>query len=115
MPDTSRPLPEPGYYSREIKMPATKKDGLMNFIQMVINQLEAGNPNEALYIAVDLLNDVQFGAYDQAITDTRNTAAALHKELEAKHLQQLDTERKNAYANGRREARKEIAAKLGLT
>ncbi len=114
MPDTSRPTPEPGYYSRELKMPATKKDGLMNFIQMVINQLEAGNPNEALYIAVDLLNDVMCGNYDQAIIDTRNTTAALHKELEAKHLRQLAITRERGYLDGQRDARQEIAQKLGL-
>lgn len=46
------------YYTRKIEMPKTKTDGLRNFVQMIVNEIEAGNHNEALLKAVDLLNDV---------------------------------------------------------
>jgi hypothetical protein len=46
------------YYTREIKTPQTKQDGLANALQMAINQIEAGNSNEALLQLVDLLDDV---------------------------------------------------------
>ena len=45
-------------YSRELQMPKTKRGGLANFVQMIINELEAGNNREALLRAVDLHNDI---------------------------------------------------------
>lgn len=47
------------YYSRELKTPANMREGLANAVQSIINNLEAGNPGEALYQAVDLLDDVR--------------------------------------------------------
>jgi hypothetical protein len=45
-------------YYQEIKEPRNMQEGLANFVQMIINELEAGNHREALLKAVDLLNDL---------------------------------------------------------
>lgn len=101
-----------GYYYKEIKMPTTKKEGLMNFIQTVINQLEAGESNNALLTAVDLLNDVRFGTYDEV--DTGNLMANLQAEMQAQHQSELQACRDHSRAAGREEMRIEISKKLGL-
>lgn len=49
---------EGGYYSAPISQPKSKEEGLKNFVQMIINDLEKGNHKEALLKAVDLLNDI---------------------------------------------------------
>ena len=46
------------YYSSAITTPKTKQEGLINFVQMIINEIEAGNHREALLKAVDLRNDL---------------------------------------------------------
>lgn len=46
------------YYSREITAPKTKKEGLLNFMQMIINAAEAGDAKQALMLAVDLQSDL---------------------------------------------------------
>ena len=43
-------------YSRKIEEPKTRLDGWVNHVQMVINQMEAGDAREALLTAVDLLD-----------------------------------------------------------
>lgn len=45
-------------YAREIKAPKSAKEGLSNFIQLIINRIEAGNSHEALMLAVDLLDTI---------------------------------------------------------
>jgi len=66
------------YYTAEIKMPTTKREGLENFIQMIINHLEADNTREALLTAVDLRQDVTSGIYDQAITESEGEPVDLN-------------------------------------
>ena len=51
------------YYSEDIKIPKTKRDGLANLVQMIINDLEAGDAREALLKAVDLKNDITSKIY----------------------------------------------------
>jgi len=51
------------YYSEDIKTPKGKQEGLANFVQMIINDLEAGDAGEALLKAVDLKNDITSGIY----------------------------------------------------
>lgn len=46
------------YYSRPIKQPKNREDGMRNFVQLIINEIEGGNHQEALLKAVDLLNDI---------------------------------------------------------
>lgn len=102
------------YYSREITMPKTKKEGLCNFVQMVINRLEAGQHEEALLTAVDLLQDLEGSAYDDAIDASAATILSLQKEMEAKHAGEVMAAHEFSFAAGRDAARREIAEKLGL-
>jgi hypothetical protein len=99
-------------FTREIKTPANKKEGLENFIQMIINRLESNETREGLLLAVDLLEDVRCGIYNDV--DTGNLVAALHAELDAKHLEQLAKERDGAFAAGQEAVRAEISKRLGL-
>jgi hypothetical protein len=57
------------YYTREITMPKDKQEGLANFVQMIINELEADNTREALLKAVDLHGDIVSGCYE--VKDTQ--------------------------------------------
>jgi hypothetical protein len=50
-------------YAREITMPNSKQEGLANFVQMIINDLEAGDVREALLKAVDLRGDIESECY----------------------------------------------------
>jgi hypothetical protein len=45
-------------YSQQIVPSNSDKGGLLNFIQMIINEIEAGNTREALLKAVDLKDDI---------------------------------------------------------
>ena len=45
-------------YARAITAPKSKRDGLVNFVQMIINLFEDGNAREALLTAVDLRQDL---------------------------------------------------------
>lgn len=53
-------------YSREITKPANMEEGLQNFVQMIINRIEAGDAREALLLAVDLHQDLTSGIYKEA-------------------------------------------------
>lgn len=48
-----------GYYSRPIEKPKSLKEGLVNFVQMIINAAEAGDAREAMLLAVDLRGDLE--------------------------------------------------------
>lgn len=56
-----KPAPEPSapYYSAEIKKPKDRREGLANFVQMIVNRIEAGDHREALLTAADLLEDLR--------------------------------------------------------
>jgi len=51
------------YYSADIAMPSNKKEGMLNFLQMIINELEEGNSREELLKTVDLRQDVMSDIY----------------------------------------------------
>ncbi len=40
-------------------MPTTKREGLCNAVQIIVNAMEAKNTESALYAAVDLLCDLR--------------------------------------------------------
>lgn len=61
------PAPAAGCYSRPIELPKSKRDGLLNFLQMIINAAEAGDSREALLKTVDLRQDIESGIYDEAL------------------------------------------------
>lgn len=71
------------YYSREIKMPATRKEGVANYVQMVINRLEAGDTREALLTAVGLLDDLSGSVYDGVFDEAAGPATILLSEHDA--------------------------------
>lgn len=72
------------HYSREIEMPKTRLDGLCNFVQMIINQAEAGNTREALLTAVDLLDTLR-GSSNPFSSITASKDNRLLGELERKY------------------------------
>lgn len=79
---------EKPYYSRKLEMPKNEKEGLQNFIQMIINKAESDDAEGAMYIAVDLLNDLWSGAYDGAMGVSKDNAkSALFMEITKQHEQ----------------------------
>ncbi len=51
-------------YSAKISKPNNAQEGVTNFVQMIINELEAGNTREALLKAVDLRADLMSEVYE---------------------------------------------------
>lgn len=100
-------------YSRKIEMPRTKRDGLANFVQMIINQIEAGDAQEALLKAVDLHQDIACGQYDEAMVDTKAANAAT-RELEQKHIEELAAAKADGVEAGIRMERQRVSDLLGL-
>lgn len=105
------------YYSRDIKMPKTKLEGLQNFVQIIINNLEAEKPSEALLVAVDLLDDLSSKSNPYAeITDGKGNAQI--RALEQAHAASLSEAIAKAYAQGiekgQAQERARIASVLGV-
>ena len=100
-------------YSRQIEMPATKRDGLANFVQMVINQIENGEVSNALLTAVDLLQDIRSGVYDTAMQDALGFSA-MATELTQKHNAALIAATSIARSEGVELERRRVAVLLGL-
>lgn len=104
-----------GYYSKEIKTPKTAQEGLANFVQMVINQIEAGQADFALLTAVDLLNDLQSEASPYKLADKAGAKlAGLQKELEGRHQAEIISATERAFEDGRSAMRNELVSRLGL-
>lgn len=101
------------YYSREIKTPANKREGLANFVQIIINRLEDGEAREALMAAVDLHQDISTGVYDDAMTDA-NGIQALVAEMEAKHTADIIAAAQKGREDGIAEEKARMAKSLGL-
>jgi hypothetical protein len=101
------------YYSRKIEMPKTKREGLENFVQMIINRLEAGENQEALLQAVDLINDVRSGIYDNAMADALGYNE-MAKELREKHVAELSQAELSGYQRGVSVERARMIKALGL-
>lgn len=101
------------YYSREIKMPLDKREGLANFVQIIINKIEAGEIDEALLTAVDLHQDIVTGLYDAAMKDTK-AEIAFAREMEAKHTADIISTAEKAREDGVREEKARVAMLLGV-
>lgn len=101
------------YYTKKIEMPATKRDGLANFVQIIINNIEAGDARNALLAAVDLHQDIETGMYDDAMVDAKAVNAA-HNAAVA----ELNAKIQAAYEKGRADGidaeKARMAAALGL-
>lgn len=105
------------HYSAEIKMPSTKLEGLQNFVQLIINQIEAGEPTEALLTAVDLINDLRSNANPYAeVTDGKGSKLITQlKQQHAKELGDMTAKAKaDGIAEGRAMEKRAMAEKLGL-
>jgi hypothetical protein len=105
-------------YTLEVTMPRTKKEGLQNFVQLIINRIEKGDYREALLTAVDLREELECSTYDAAIS-AEAAQSRLIVELERKHKAELAELRKQAFEDGQRAGvaseRGRIAALLGVT
>lgn len=105
------------YYSRPIEMPATKLQGLQNFVQMIINKIEAGDTNEALLIAADL-HDTLCGSANPFASITADKDNALIEELGRKHAKEISSAIARAHADGIEEGKRQqkaaLVAVLGL-
>ena len=101
------------YYSREIKVPTTRREGLANFVQIIINKIEAGEINGALMAAVDLHQDLTTGIYDDAMTD-KNAQLAIIKEMEAKHTADIIAAAQKGREDGIAEEKARMSKALGL-
>lgn len=105
------------YYSRPIKMPATKHEGLCNFVQMIINKIEAGDPQEALLIAADL-HDTLSGSSNPFASITADRDNKLIEEIKKQHASDTARAMEAAYArgveDGERVQKQRIAELLGI-
>ena len=82
-------------YSREITMPATRKEGLCNHVQMIINLIEAGDMHGALMTAVDLLDDLSGSVYADVITDAASETITM-----SEHRRQMIDAKVEAFGDG---------------
>lgn len=105
------------YYSKQIEMPTTRLQGLLNNVQMIINQAEQGDAREALLIAVDLWDTLQ-GQSNPFSSITAEKDSRLHSELARQHQEAMSAAIIKAHADGfdegMRVERARIAALLGI-
>lgn len=87
------------YHSRKIEMPSTRLGGLCNFVQMIINSLEAGETNNALLTAVDLL-DTLSGQSNPFSSITSEKDNAMLAELKKQHAAEVAAAIIKAHAAG---------------
>lgn len=87
------------FYSRDIKMPSTRLQGLCNFVQMVINSIEAGKHESALLTAVDLLDTLE-GQSNPFSSITSEKDNAMLAELKRLHATEVSEAIIKAHAAG---------------
>lgn len=87
------------YYSRELKTPNTKREGLCNFVQMIVNKIEAGQAEEALLTAVDLL-DTLSGEANPFASITSEKDNAMLAEIKRQHAAEVADAIVKAHAEG---------------
>jgi hypothetical protein len=94
-------------YAREMKAPQNKEEGLQNFVQMIINCLEAGDHREALLKAVDLHQDLTTGIYREVVAPELNDAVPM-----AEHLRAVENARVEGSDAGMRAGANAVRAEL---
>lgn len=102
-------------YSKPVTPPATRKDGLLNFVQLIINRIEAGDTNEALLTAVDLLDTLAGNANPYADVTDGISRPAMEAELRAQAEAARDQRAEygeRRFEDGRESMRRELAALL---
>lgn len=101
-------------YSREITAPKTQKEGLLNFMQMIINAAEAGDAKQALLHAVALQSDLASEAnpYHQCLEgDPRYVSCEVAEAQSAKAFEKgREAGRVAAKAEAKAELQKLLAA-----
>jgi hypothetical protein len=105
-------------YRQEIEMPKNMKEGLCNFVKMMINAADEGDCREVCLKGIDLLNDLRFGVYDSAMGISRDDA----KSNLNTHMEKLKKDSKDFAASeyarglidGASHKQKEIVSALGL-
>lgn len=106
------------FFSRPVELPATRREGLANFVQIIINKIEEGDHREALLEAVDLHQDITSGIYDDTMPTGTETPCTLISQLRERHAAELAEARDRAYAegmaDGTAEERRRLAVTLGL-
>lgn len=89
---------------RELTQPKTMRDGLVNAVQLIVNQLESKRYREAKLQAVDLVDSLTCGVYDGALGVSDALAQAridARVEREATEAQQrIDRARAEGFADG---------------
>lgn len=105
-------------YSKPIETPITMKEGLCNFVQMIINAAEEGDSREAMLRAVDLLQDLDSGVYDGALGISKDYARShLNTQLakaKADAAKFAAAEYARGVKDGALQKQAEIAKSLGL-
>lgn len=84
------------YYSRELTEPKDMAEGLQNFVQMIVNQIEAGEHHSALMLAVDLLDDLRCGTYKEVTAPDLSDASVPMSE----HLRAVEAARREGMEAG---------------
>lgn len=101
-------------FSAEIKRPTNLEEGLQNFVQMIINRLEAGDTHYALLLAVDLHDDLcsKSNPYKEVLKPDTTRQSVPQDE----HFAALETAKSEALERGiklgRRAMQREISEKL---
>ena len=94
-------------YTRHIEAPKDKAEGLQNFVQMIINRLDAGDHREALLLAVDLHEDLRCGIYAEV------TAPEIMKTVPvSEHYAAVHAAKQAGIEQGMEAGRKEVRASL---
>jgi hypothetical protein len=86
--------------TRELKMPKDIQEGTANHVQMIINDLESGDTSGALYLAIDLQD--QLIGKEPALVVTRRYPPLDHLAIEKA--------RKEAHEEGFRAGRRQAQA-----
>ncbi len=84
-------------YSMPITMPTTRKEGLLNFVQMIINAAERGDVQEATLIAVDLKDTLAGNSNPWSSLTDGFTGEAVGKEI-AEARREFEREKQAAVA-----------------
>jgi len=108
------------YYSCPIEAPKNMHHGLCNFVQLIINRLEAGEHREALLTAVDLLEDLRTpsGPYSEITSPLDVRMRPVLEEITRKHQADMAATLakglEDGIAEGRRLERRDLVKRLGL-
>lgn len=102
-------------YSLPITEPRTRKDGLLNFVQMIINAAERGDVREAILLAVDLKDTIAGDANPfAAVTDSLTRDAVVKEVADMRRVMEADRSVREdaAFKRGQKAERADILRRL---